>query len=220
MSIEVIDAAPDDLLTTVAYVKANLDISGSTYDTLIEQMIREASAWACKFTGRTFALEEVREKLPGKGLPELILSRTPIVSITSVKFDTSVITDYSIKDKDVGTLFRRSGWTNTNLPWNTIQPHPSSYDEDRWVIEYWGGYVLPNWGSSEGTRNFPYDLQRAVTEMVKATFLNRKMDGSLRSYKIGDTSVTWDRGAAGDSSMQGAIPNSALNVLQFYRRAF
>lgn len=232
MAIEVVTPAPSYGLTTKEAVKAVLGISGSDQDTLIDDMIKQASDFAISYCGRTFAKEEVRETLPGKGLPDIILSLTPILEMTTVKFrggtNLTAPTNYKIKDAKIGILQMPQGWTSSEYAWNTISPHPSSYAADDWEFVYWGGYVLPGWNESdEGPRTLPYDLERAIIEMTKSYYLNRKTDGltgNMKSYKIGDTSVTWDvsgsNSAAEGNSMAIAVPPSAVGVLNYYRRAF
>lgn len=219
MSIEVIVAAPDKLLTTVAKVKATLGISSTDQDELIEDMVRAASDFVVTYCGRDFARQRVRESIVSKGTPELLLSLTPVINIEFVDYDDSEITDWVLYDKEAGIIQRRNGFQSTNLPFHTIDRAPSSYHEKRWHVTYTGGFVLPNWDVSEGTRNLPYDLERAVIDMVKTQVKTAPIDGNMRSYKIGDTQITWDR-SLGETGAGGIIPNSALSVLNYYRRPF
>lgn len=218
MAIEVITPAVDNYLTSVDKLKLILGISDNSQDSLLEEMIKQASDLIETYTGRVFAEEEVVESLPGKGTPDILLSRTPIINVTSVKFDTTETPGWVILDKDAGIIQRRDGWLNTNLSWATISPHESSYYENRWHFTYTGGYKLPSAGAQ---RNLPYDLERACIEISKTYHEQAQMDGTLESYKIGDTSVKWaKRSASGSGGEFSSIPNIALNVLDYYRRAF
>lgn len=220
MAIEVLEAAPDKLLTTVAAVKTTLGITVDTQDDLIEDMIGAASDFVVTYTGRDFALQSVRETMPGKGVPELLLSLTPVVSVESVELDDAEIDGWVLQDPDVGTIFRRSGFYDTSLKQTNMDNAPSNWYENRYAVTYEGGYVLPNWGLSQGTRNFPRDLERAVIDIVKTMVFTSKQDGTMKSYKIGDTSITWDRSMTSDSQLAGLVPSSALAVLNYYRRPF
>lgn len=217
--ITVIEEAPSTRLTTKEKVKALLGISDTANDTIIDDMIDGASQFAVNFIGRPLAQQQVKESLAGKGLPDLLLSLTPLISVTSVLYDTTAYTDYVIYDKDSGILQRSNaaGFTDTNLRLNTIDRAPSSYYEKRWHVTYWGGYRLPSFGVSQGMEGprLPFDLERAIIEMVKAQYHNMKVDGSMTRYRIGETEVHWDR-----RNGQSFLPSAAEKVLEFYRRPF
>jgi hypothetical protein len=230
ITVETGDLAPDHLLTTLETVKLSLGITDSGSDDAIERLILEASGYAYKYTNRIFAKERVTEHVIGRGLPEIILSRTPIISIEEVLFKTTVqsLEDFTIIDNEAGIVQRLGNWTDTSLPFNSIDRQPSSYGKLDWHITYLGGYVLPNWEVSGDERSLPYDLERAVIEAVR-TFRNNDqfgsqgIDSTVKSYKIGDTQITW-----GSSSSEGGngatdafsmgMPPKTLSVLNFYRR--
>jgi hypothetical protein len=213
MSIVVVTAATDSLLTTVDAVKVELNISGTDDDAHITNLIQEASDLIKNYTGRVFGKEKVRETIGAKGLPEILLERTPIVSIEGITFNGLAITDYSIQDADAGVLFKVSGWTSTELSWTTFARHPSQYMEPLWAFTYWGGYVLPNWDDTMDPRTLPHDLERACIDIAKTLYKARNVDGTISRYKIGDTDVSWDKKA-------GYFSQSVSGVLDFYRRAY
>lgn len=233
MSIEVIEAAPDTMLTTVDTVKISLGISDSASDDLIESMIRAASDMATRYCGRQFALQKIREGLPGKGVPELLLSLTPVVTVDSVYYDDAEVpsTSWVLTDKEAGIIQSNIGAFHGTYfgHLNSIDQFPSSFAQERYFVTYDGGYVLPGWGSSNGTRTLPYDLERAIIETTKKLFRDDQSglawDGVMSSYKIGDTAVQWgNKSTAQNQALDGNIsaffaPRS-LAVLNYYRRAF
>lgn len=225
--IEVLEPPPSRNLTTVDKVKIAMGIPGSdtSKDEMLADMIASASAFIMRYTGRDFARQVVREKLPGKGTPDLVLAITPLIEILSVKKDDVEYTDWTILDREAGFLQREAGFTSTAFAHPSIDRAPSSYYRYAWEVEYEGGYILPGWGSSNGEVTLPFDLQRAVSEMVKSAYLSRGMDGNWKSYKIGDTAISFGSGSgasAGSSAANGiaGVPPNALSVLQWYRRAF
>lgn len=224
MSIEVLEPAPDKLLTTLAKVKLTMGITSDETDEVLEDMIAAASSFVMRYTGRDFALQTVKESLEGKGLPRLMISLTPIVDVDKIELDDSVIEGWTIEDREAGFIQRAGGFMSTNLPFGTIDRFPSPYGEKRWHITYSGGYVLPNWGVSQGYGqdevNLPADLQRAVIDMVRSQFSKRRLDGTMKSYRIGDTTVTWDVSNAGSGNVGALIPGTALSVLDYYRRVY
>lgn len=224
MAIEVLEPAPDKLLTTVAKFKVNMGITKDDNDEIIEDMIAAASDFVVRYTGRDFALQTVRESLPGKGTVELILSLTPLLTLEEVTLRGQLFDDCRILDREGGYITRRGGFISTAIPYNTIDQHPSYQHNLDWEVTYQGGYVLPGWDASQGKRTLPYDLERAVIEMVKSQFQTRGMDGTMKSYRIGDTSIVWERANAssGDPAQAAlaGIPASAISVLNWFRRAF
>lgn len=214
MSIEILDPPESRNLTTKEKVKQTLNLSSSDHDTMIDDMISATSDFVVNYCGREFAKQRVKESLPGKGLPEILLSITPLVSVEKVEFDDTEIESWVIHDREAGIILRRGGFRSTNLPFNTINSHPSSYEENRWHFTYVGGFILPGWNGNNGTRNMPYDLERAVIDIVKGQYLSRDIDASITRYRIGDTQAWWDRRGA------GSMPEAAEMVLNYYRRAF
>jgi hypothetical protein len=217
--IEVIDAAPDTLLTTLATVKSILGITDNAQDANLTSMIGAASDFATRYCGREFAKQTIKESIIGKGMPEILLSLTPIISVTTVEFDDAAVDDWVMYDDKAGIIQRRAKFTSTQFPSASIDYAPSSYGEKRWHVTYVGGYVLPGW-TGQGTRTLPYDLERAIVDMVKAQVASAKFSGTMKSYKIGDTSITWDTGSSETANVSALVPNSALAVLNYYRRAF
>lgn len=232
MSLVVIEGPPDTLLTSLDNVKASLGISATDMDDQIIDMIKAASDFACRYCGRQFALQTVKEGLPGKGTPELLLSLTPIVELTSVSYNDDAMDPASltITDAEAGIIQSSLGFRGTyfGVP-GTIDPHPSSYAQERYFVIYQGGYVLPSWGDSQGDRTLPYDLERAVIDTVKAMVKSGSggivWDGVMSSYKIGDTAVSWgNKTSAQSTALDGGVsayfPPSALAVLNWYKRAY
>ena len=220
MSITVVTPAPDQLLTSIDAVKLTLDLSGVSKDNLLEDLIRAASDWVSRYCGRTFGKEEVTEKVVGKGVPEILLSRTPIVSISEVLYKGSVQDGVVIQDSQAGIVFLDTGFTSSEISFNTITPHPSSYGREDWSFTYEGGYVLPSWFVTGEERNLPYDLERAVINLVKTSYHKVDIDETLKSYRIGDTTITWANANEAIGTVGASMPGSARDVLNYYRRAF
>lgn len=219
MTIEVLTPAPDTKLTTVAKVKAMLGIavSDTSKDETLDDMIQAASDFAVRYCNRIFAKQTVKESLVGKGRPDLMVSITPILTLTKVEFDEIEVDDCVILDKEAGFIQRRSGFRSTEFLSNDFDLAPSSFGEKRWHVTYEGGYVLPGWGESGETRTLPYDIERAIQSMVKVSYKNQLLDGSMKSYKIGDTAITWERSLT-DGNLGGLVPPDALAVLRYYQR--
>jgi hypothetical protein len=232
-SIEIITPAPSYGLTEVSTIKTALGITDSSQDARLYGIIRAVSDLVCSYCGRAFALEEVKESVGGVGLPDLLLSRTPITEITSVNFDDGEFNDWVILDREAGIVQATSGWASTEYDWTTISYGPAPYMRYLWEFTYKGGYVLPGW-PSPAKRTLPYDLEMAVVDMVKAQYFlgsNVAIGGSgaigVSRYKIGETEIAFDTSgqtgsSAGMTSTGAAMPGisaMANGILSYYRRA-
>lgn len=125
-----------------------LEIDGALADSLID----EASAAIRSYCHQNFAREAYTETLPGFGDVHLQLARTPVVSVSTVTYRSSVITDYSIAEPGRGWLYRQNGWAWTAQVWPGLSgggawldmgtPLPRQ-EEPIISVDYTAGYVLP-----------------------------------------------------------------------------
>ncbi len=211
-------------------VKYGISLSFPLEEWYCEKQLERADDWSKE--NPKFQKKTVKEGLPGKGTPELLLSLTPIVELTSVSYNTDAMDPDSLTiiDAEAGIIQSSFGFRGTyfGTP-GTIDPHPSSYAQERYFVIYQGGYVLPSWGSSQGDRTLPYDLERAIIDTVKAMVKSGSggivWDGVMSSYKIGDTAVSWgNKTSAQSTALDGGVsayfPPSSLAVLNWYRRAY
>ncbi len=202
MSVTVLTPADSRDLTTVSVVKEELqlDADDETPDQFIDRLIRQASDAIERWTGRVFAKETVRETLAAVGRVDLVLSRTPIIGVTSVKIDGDAITDYSIRDAEAGFLFRETGWPTSERRGHVITAFLTGETKDVIEVEYEGGYYLPG-GEESFDPTLPEDVERACIETVKGWWLARERDPAIQSEKIGDFwSATYKAGQVPDSA--------------------
>ncbi len=212
MAISITTAAADTLLTTIESVKTELGIVGTDQHPHLTDLIQQASDMIVRFCSRTFAQERVVETIGATGLPDILLTRTPIETMHSVSFDGgTAITDYTVEDPDAGILFRENVWTTSVMDFGHILPHPSPYKRPLWSFDYTGGWYLPNW-ATPANRNLPYDIERACLDLVTNMHRQKGVDPAMSSYRIGDTNIKWDRKG-------GLLTSRIESVLQFYRRA-
>ncbi len=158
MAISVTTIARTTLLSSVARVRAALGSSIPTSaDAVLEQLIRDASSAIVSYCHRGFARESLTETCPGYGGIHLGLARTPVISVSGVTVDGNIITDYSIADRDLGTLYRQGGWGWTvqlyaglsagggrfadGLLFDAGTPLPGR-DEPAASVDYVAGYIL------------------------------------------------------------------------------
>ena len=150
MALTVSTIAASKRLTRRAAVEDELGLSATT---ILDPLINEASAAIASWCRRQFAREIYSETLPGYGDLHLQVARTPIITVASVLHETDAVTDYSIADRDEGTLYRQVGWVwtrqiNAGLTgrqrWPAVgYPVPGSEEPD-FTVAYTAGYILPD----------------------------------------------------------------------------
>ena len=201
--LDVITAATDLKLTTVAAVKADLGIVGTDQDVRLGGLIDQYSAAIIGWCDRPFALETVRETLFERCASNgLMLARWPIVAVAAVSINATALNPADfIADKVTGILYRR-GSTIRGEFWPAGET----------IIDYQSGYVLPG----EIGRTLPYDVERAAIMLVKGAHLACGRDPALRSEEIdGVGTTTWF--ASSGAAIDG-MPLEVQGLLAGYRR--
>lgn len=232
MGITVTVAAESTALTTLVRAKAELGLTSTDDDAVLEGMIDRASSAIARETRRTFGIETVTETMDGTGSRLLGLSRAPIVEVTEVTEDGSAITDYSVEDADAGALYRANGWGRSGglRMWGT-EAYASGYilpgyQDQRYSVTYRAGYlladaVLPDdlGPDAIGPQNLPGAVEQACLETIKAWFMSRDVDPSVASVRVGQLSVSY-RGESASSTPPGSLPSSALGLLRNYYQGY
>lgn len=200
-------------LTTIDEVKLGLDVTGSDDDEWLASLIHGASAAIEQYTNRIFARQTYIETVAGSDHPKLLLSHTPIQSITSITCDSEPIVDYDIEDADAGVLHRDVGWLRTAwVGWEVERRVVPLTDELNHTVEYEAGYLLPG----QTDRNLPYDVEQACVITVMHWYRReRRGGGDVQSKKVGDLSVTYEFQTAklGEFGEKVALPPEVRSML-------
>lgn len=154
-------------LTTLAKVKEELGITNGDSNSLLSRMITEQSAIATTFCDRVFARETVVDSFRlSCAVDYLRLSRRPVHSLTSLIDDGSTLAteDYELVYK-TGEVWRLDG-SDVRESWGAVKV----------VITYIGGYHLFD--------TLPSDVERAVIEMVKQSWMGKSRDPGLRRIVV------------------------------------
>lgn len=187
--ITVVTPASSRNLTTLASVLQYLGLESGEDDALLSSLIVAASRMIERMTGRIFAKQGYLEKLPPTDNKILVVTHTPIVSISSVSYNDAEISsdEYSIYSAEVGMLYRDASWGSPEAVRAGIQPFPTDAVEKLWSIQYVAGYVLPG----DPDRDLPEDIELACLMLVRDLYYSRRKVSSVQSEKIGDYSVTY-----------------------------
>jgi hypothetical protein len=224
-------ALPENALTTVAAVCAELSLpaptTGSADEADLEGRIAAASDAIEGYCGREFGkVVDFVESVAGHGTDVLMLSRLPLLSVSSVSLDGEAVpvADYepspSPADGRIGAL-RRSPIAEELWCWTArLRPGPS-YDKQAgterraYTVTYTAGYVLPKDATADSPRTLPYDVERACILTVVAGAASKGRDTSITSESVLDASVTY--AAPGAALGVSGLPLEAERLLERYR---
>jgi hypothetical protein len=198
--LTVTDAAESYNLVTLARVKAELGITGTDSDDLLNEIISEESATVADYCHRVFPSETVSETfrlklMTGELLPEeLILSRRPVTAIASITENATVLAsdDYET-DLPAGLIYRL--WDDCRGRWPA------------WgfkiVVAYTAGYTTT-----------PAAVSKACLTLVKHRWSARTRDPALKSETIeGVGQKQFWVGSTGDV---GDLPPEVADALDRY----
>lgn len=218
MSLVVVTPAESTNLTTTLLVQTKLGLVGVD-DTIFDGLVAAASDFVMKYINHFLPAEEVTETIPGYDNNVLMLSRTPIVSVSAISFYGDVITDFTIEDADAGILWRDRGW-DAVVGWsNSVQHHvlPNS-SAPKWSVTYTGGFVLPSF-NPPAVSTLPASLQQAVEELIRVWYVEIKSNLPLNvtGVKVGDYSISFDHNGA-FNVLELGVPQNVLLLLRPFKR--
>jgi hypothetical protein len=190
----IVGSAEDQIFSTVGNIKSDLGITVSTDDAYLGRALAAASADIVMYCNRSFLRDTIDDTFFMDGCHSaLVLSRTPVASVTSVTQAGTVLdpTGYTF-DAATGIIYRVD--TNGNLrDWEILTT----------VVRFIGGY-----------EDVPADLEAACIAMVKSKRSNRTRANDLKSEKIPDVyEATYWVAGPGD----GSFPVEIGGTLDRYR---
>ncbi len=205
-------------LTTVGTVKSFIGIPASdlTKDSLLESLVNAVSERIEKYCSRHFEKATYTEYHRGHERQRLLLNQYPIVSVTSVELNGSVLasTEYEIEDADAGILFRETGW-----PWKGynvgLVGEPGVSTRNIKVV-YVAGYVLPKDATADNPRTLPYDLEQACISFVAHLYGGKEGAGKV-SEQQGAVRTDYEKLVLGAGLL--SLPPEVAALCESYRRS-
>jgi hypothetical protein len=201
MGVVVTTPASSHDLTTYGLValELGLDAGDTSIASRIEPLIAEVSDEIARSCGLPFGLarQTYTETLAGYGDRYLVLSQRPIVSITSITDDETLIDsdEYRIESPTSGMVYRSDGWWSSSS-WGY------SNGEPLFTVVYVAGYILPGTGVTE---TLPPAIRRTATELVVAAFSSSGRERGVVEQRMGDLTVKYDVGDEIPASMLSRV---------------
>lgn len=167
--LTVVAAADSYDLTTLANVKAELNITDSSSDAVLRRYISGASLAAAKYCNRVFVVESLSEQFLDDRQPfehyrgPLQLARWPITDLATVTEAGSLL------DEDDDYLVDPSKGQITRISGNAV----SSWCRFGITVAYSAGYAV-----------IPSDLEDAVIRMVTKRWSAKARDATLKQREI------------------------------------
>ena len=156
------------LYTQLSSVKSRLNITDTTDDTILTNMIKHCSTRFDHETRRNLDRAANTTEEFTADSTELRLGRTPIESVASFHLKTNEAEGWVLQS-DVDYLIHRN--SIISLSW----PLGSSHEILR--VTYTGGYVLPGTTPGAGQTALPDDLEQSCIEQVAFWYQHRNRLG-------------------------------------------
>lgn len=183
MALKLITAATG-LAISVAEAKLHLREDGAENDTLIDVYIRAAAEAAEQLTGR--AIMPQTWELTLDAFPTaLLLTRTPVASVTSVKY---IDTDGTLQTLD-SSLYQVDNFDDFSSA-KVVPAYSTSWPEARLLpnavaVRYLAGYATAG--------DVPSSIKDWIYLQVGAMYANRELEGAVQTYALGFADRLLDR---------------------------
>ena len=214
------------MLTTLATVKEEMQITSTSDDNYLTRLIRQSTSAIENYCDRAFtravATEIVSLPLNQWTDSRLLLPRYPVIAVSSVVVEaTGAVIDsttYEIDSAPGGILYRARGWS----PWSVDQfPNATSalqvpLREVRYQITYEAGYDAAEGTPGTPASPIPDDLERGAIELVKSFYRARLRDPLIKAdetFGVGRLEF-W----VGNTPGSGNLPQTVVAMIDNYRR--
>lgn len=168
-------------LTTVANVKTRLGISVSTYDTVLETLVNNATDWIeSQLGGRRVKQTTYTQETYDGGGCDIFLRQYPGADLTACEYNAG---DYATA---VWTAFQTSQYTLVTDGGYVHFTAPTPKGVRNLRFTYKGGYAT-----------IPSDLQVLCEELAGREFNRRKADGML-SEAVDGQAISWNTDLTAD----------------------
>ena len=172
-------------LTTKEKVKAYLGISGSTHDTLLDELIKNTTASIERYCNRNFteaSYTEYFDTLANEN--KLFVKNYPVSTLTSVSYRSGTWGAITWEALNINDYILNE---NGKVTFAFYLPEAERYIK----IVYTGGYKVDFTDETNPVKHtLPYDLTQIATEIVAQTF-NLRTSVGITSESTEGQSITY-----------------------------
>lgn len=172
-------------LTTLAKTKTYLEITSSSQDGLIEQLIDAVSSFILSYLDRDLKAQSRTVIFSGSGRTEKVLPDAPISGsvVLSNRYSPFVDSDWSGIDSDQFEVTANTG--------KIFMPSSFYRGQNNYRAVYTGGYTYPgDAGYDAATNKLPFDIEMAVWELVGVK-LGTNKSGGVESEQVKNIRITY-----------------------------
>jgi uncharacterized phiE125 gp8 family phage protein len=175
-------------ITTKSKVKSYLGLSGTTHDTLLDELIKNATASIERYCNRNFTEATYTEYFDTEPVAKLFLRNFPVSSLTSVQYRNGTWGAITWENLNINDYLLNE---NGKVSLAFVLPQAEKYIK----IVYVGGYKIDFANETNpALHNLPADLTQIATEIVAQTFnqrtsvgiSNETTEGQSITYKDSD----------------------------------
>lgn len=180
-------------LTTKEKVKAYLEITDASKDTIIETLIDQVTDFIEGYCGGRRFLKSTYTQLfdTKQGMSKLFLNNFPIATITSVKYRTGTVSTpiWNTYDANGYYIYEAEGYIQFTA---SLPAVPKGIQ-----VIYEAGYLIDWSADRSSTHTLPRDLTGLATEMVAGAITKQKSQGVSMMSTEGQ-SVTFSKNMTDD----------------------
>lgn len=191
--ITVLTKAANTNLVQIQTVKDQLGITDTSKDTLLEELIAEASAAVADYCNRTFWLETYNETVAGFNRNHMMLSKVPVWEILQATYNGAALPQgvaFSIEDAEAGDVYSPVPWYWTaEIGIDIGQKVIPDSEIPRFGFTYVGGWNLP--GDADQTHPLPRTIEFATLDVVREWYYGRHREERLYQRKVGDLMLSY-----------------------------
>jgi hypothetical protein len=201
-------------LTTLDAVKAELEITDSSSDSILQRYIHVVSDRFVAACNRNFHyVEDHEEQLSDAASAYLSPSDFDnIQSVSKITYDGTEVPAAHYTLQDNGLIVHESGsWEDTRYliegPLPYISPQQA---RPLYVVTYTAGYVTPKQEDDDPslTRNLPYDLEEAIIKEVAKLYFQQGRDTTITAMNVLSAQVRFQNTKPGEDLVTQAFKDA------------
>ena len=222
--LRVCTSSTESSLVSLTAYKAAVGTTTTADDEIMQSALNRALALIEGYLGHPLRRHVYHETMAGYGSLELRVSRTPLIAVESVSYDSEKVdpTTYSIASQGGGILYRQLGWPWTaGIQYDLMPRVVPGGESQNYTVVYEAGYCM-NGSTADGWVStgelVPTDIEAAIIAAATYLYKGASRDPAVASKRIGDLSITYHGGGQQAGSVDNGLPNSVKGLVAHLRR--